>query len=335
MCIRDSLYKTNNLEDLTSNETQKATVAPATQKERELEDKTNVDIICGESAVIGSIKESEEPTEDTFTFVKTVRTFIIDEPGSVEITRPDDGTTLEETTSNYDEIVDSSEQVSASPSGDSSDKPSQYSQLLDDPQSEGTTQSTSSTMNTGKMSASMTQSFYGSYPDSDKEKLEHKPKINETESEMQSDKSTKKDPIGHWGKPMSLPESRSISTFLEWNPLEDWGKPLELPSPTPSPVPNVQHRESSGDIEINLAPINQKGTPKRTVKKPTEKNQPGEMNCLRIKRILIYANLKFQNQIGKKIFKKQGFLQIYLLQKVPTCISCYNIFTLSSQVCDG
>ncbi len=138
-----------------------------------------------------------------------------------------------------------------------------------------------------RISASMAQSFYGSFPGSEDE--EEQDKKGETQSVESGDKKAedeaksvpvstsktdekkaeKEDPIRDWGSPMRLPEPRRNAQFLVWNPFREWGRPLGLPSPGP------QRKDSNGDIEINLTPINAKGTPKRTSKKVNEKSTTG------------------------------------------------------------
>lgn len=148
---------------------------------------------------------------------------------------------------------------------------------------------------TDKIPAVMMQSCYGSFP-SDDVSDEHQSETVTTSSSMTvtpasefsvhqkheetkmkelKDTSftddTKKDPISDWGKPLGLPSTKNndINTLLIWNPLEQWGKPFGLPSPGPPPsAPTIpQHRNSNGDIELNLTPLNSKGTPKKSVKK--------------------------------------------------------------------
>ncbi|XP_065224553.1 microtubule-associated protein futsch [Planococcus citri] len=138
-----------------------------------------------------------------------------------------------------------------------------------------------------KMSSSMTQSFYGTYPDDEDDENDlpedsRGPSVSSTMTQPTQDPATgdKKDPIKDWGRPLGLPNVRNVNKFLIWNPIEEWGRPLGLPMPAPPPS-SVQDRESNGDIEINLAPINPptnnnvtKGTPtKKVIKKPaaTEK----------------------------------------------------------------
>lgn len=172
----------------------------------------------------------------------------------------------------------------------------------DDNQIYGHTQST----NFEDMAISMTQSFYAFsneedfdrcedkqreieiQPSNEKEKENLKTQTittqivfeqkNEKDEELFSSTDVQKDPIHDWGKPLGLPAARNIDSSYSWNPLENWGKPLGLPSPGPTlPFSSTQHRESNGDIEISLTPINPKGTPKKISKKIVEKNKTGNV----------------------------------------------------------
>jgi hypothetical protein len=128
---------------------------------------------------------------------------------------------------------------------------------------------------------SMTQSIYGSFP-SDEEDHDSTTMSSTTiaspaasvSSEPASGRSKDKseDPIGDWGKPLGLPLTDDASDFnglLLWNPIESWGKPYGLPSPGPPPPSSLetQNRASNGDIELNLTPINNKTTPKKSTNK--------------------------------------------------------------------
>lgn len=161
---------------------------------------------------------------------------------------------------------------------------------------------------TSEIPAVMMQSCYGSFPSedvSDEHQAEtvttssstpvtpmsefsvhqkhEETKMKESKDTLFTD-DTKKDPISDWGKPLGLPSAKNndINTLLIWNPLEQWGKPFGLPSPGPLPsAPTIpQHRNSNGDIELNLTPLNSKGTPKKSVKKTvTDRTSAGKFTC--------------------------------------------------------
>ncbi|KAI5722692.1 hypothetical protein M8J76_012161 [Diaphorina citri] len=89
------------------------------------------------------------------------------------------------------------------------------------------------------------------------------------------------DPIKDWGKPLGLPPPPSPKNkrILVWNPVEEWGRPLGLPSP----VPLVDNTDDTcaDNINVELTPINDKLTPRKTGKKdisgkPKRPDSPGK-----------------------------------------------------------
>uniref|UniRef100_A0A8D8UBL5 Microtubule-associated protein futsch n=1 Tax=Cacopsylla melanoneura TaxID=428564 RepID=A0A8D8UBL5_9HEMI len=76
-----------------------------------------------------------------------------------------------------------------------------------------------------------------------------------------------KNTIKDWGKPLGLPPPPSPKNkrILVWNPVEEWGRPLGLPSPVPL-VDNMDDT-CADNINVELTPINDKLTPRKSAKK--------------------------------------------------------------------
>ncbi|KAL1453677.1 hypothetical protein WDU94_009997 [Cyamophila willieti] len=75
------------------------------------------------------------------------------------------------------------------------------------------------------------------------------------------------DPIKDWGKPLGLPPPPSPKNkrILVWNPVEEWGRPLGLPSPVP--LMDNMDDTCTDNINVELTPINDKLTPRKSAKK--------------------------------------------------------------------
>lgn len=89
------------------------------------------------------------------------------------------------------------------------------------------------------------------------------------------------DPIKDWGKPLGLPPPPSPQNkrILVWNPVEEWGRPLGLPSPVP--LADSMDETCPDNINVELTPINDKLTPRKTGKKdisgkPKRPDSPGK-----------------------------------------------------------